>query len=66
MSIEPSPDGEHDGGCRNPCNQDRRFRTTEGAALKSNDVLASESGAAARDDRITIDPIDHKRPLLPT
>jgi hypothetical protein len=65
ISSEPSPDGEHDGACRNSHNQDRRFRSTEGAALKSNNVLPSECGVAARDNRIAVDPINHKRPLLP-
>jgi hypothetical protein len=64
ISSNPSPDDEHDGACRNSTNQDRRFRPTEGAALKPNNVLASESGAAARHDRIAVDPINHKRLLL--
>jgi hypothetical protein len=60
ISSNPSPDDDHDGACRNSPNQERRFRTTEGAALKSNNVLPSESGAAARHDRIAVDPINHK------
>src|SRR5688572_3547752 len=65
ISAKPGPDGEHDGACRNSRNQHRRFRTTEGAALESNNALAGEPGAAARDDRIVVDPIDDKRPCSP-
>jgi len=60
----PGPDGQHNGAGRNSTNQNRCFRATEGAALKSNDVLTSESGAAPRHDRIAVDPINHKRSVL--
>ena len=64
VSSNPSSNGEHNGACRDSPNQDRRFRTTDGAARKSNNVLPSESGAAARHDRIAVDPLNHKRLLL--
>ena len=64
ITTNPRPDGEHDDASRNCPDQERRLRPTESAALESNNVSASESGAAARHNRVTVDPIDHERHLL--
>lgn len=65
VSRKPGPNGEHNGSCRNSPNQDRGFRSTDGATLEANDVLAGESGAAAYDDRVAVDPINDEQSLLP-
>ena len=63
IPSNPSPDGEDNGASRNSPNQGRRLRPAEGAALESDNVLTSESRAAARDNRIAVDAINHKRLL---